>query len=334
MSWEWTRETLDAAERFLTERGLAQGGLSPCRIGDGHSNLTYLIGDVVLRRPPPPPMPKGAHDVLREARILTALEGTGVPVPRVLATAQAGDVLDVPFYVMSRIDGDVVTDRLPARFADHADRRAMGFELADRMAQLHAVDWQVAGLADFGRPDGFNTRHLDRYDRMMRARGDAPMPPGFDDLADWLRANIPAESGATIVHSDFRLGNVMWAKAVAPPRIAAILDWELATIGDPLLDLAYLAVCHPMPGEPLTPTQKFGTALLEPGFPGRDEVVRRYGERSGRDVSGLGWYCALASLKLAVLYDFSHRQARDSYYADAGQIDGFIGSGKRFAGLA
>lgn len=333
MSWDWDQTTLAALSDFLAARGLHDGPPAPRRIGDGHSNLTYLIrvkgGEAVLRRPPPPPIPKGANDVRREARVLSALAGQGVPTPKVHALAEAGEVLDVPFYVMDHVPGHVITDRLPEGVDAAGDGRDMAFGLADGLAQLHAVDWRACGLEDFGRPEGFNARHLARLEGLMTYR-DGPVPAWLADMAAHLRTDIPAESGATIVHNDYRLGNVIWSDPPAP-RLLAILDWELATIGDPLLDLGYLACCHPVEGEPLTPTQELSAALLAPGMPSRDEVVARYVERTGRDLSRLGWYAAMAAWKLAVLYEYQHREARDAYYADATQAPRFIAAAERFA---
>lgn len=331
MSWEWDDVALAAVSAFLSAQGLLKGPLAPRRIGEGHSNLTYLVGadpGLVLRRPPPPPLPKGAHDVLREAQVLAALHGSGVPVPAVRAVAEAGQVLDVPFYVMDQVQGSVISDTLPD-WVVPADRPAMAHALADGLAALHAVDWRARGLAGFGNPEGFNARHLRRLHGVMMAR-DTALPAGFQPLHDWLAARVPAESDATLVHNDYRLGNVMWAPGL-PPRLAAVLDWELATLGDPLLDVGYLAICYPDPAQELTPTMQLSAAFLAPGFPPRVEVLRRYAQRSGRDLSGLNWYAAMAAWKMAVLYDFSHRQAKDSYYADPEQSQRFIAAGWRMA---
>lgn len=332
MSWEWDHATLGSLGRFLEARGLLDGAPAPRRIGDGHSNLTYLIrikgGHAVLRRPPPPPVPKGANDVVREARVLKALEGHDVPVPRVLATADAGDVLDVPFYIMQHVPGPIMTDRLAPAFTAARDGRVIAFGLADGLAKLHAVHWRASGLEDFGQPKDFNARHLKRLEGLMNIN---PTPPSWlTDMAAHLRSTVPRESGDAIVHNDFRLGNVIWSET-SPPRLLAILDWELATIGDPLLDLGYAACCYPMPGDELNPTQELSAAMLADGFPTREEFVARYSEATGRDVSGLPWYAAMAAWKLAVLYDYQHRLARDVYYEDATQAPRFIATAERFA---
>jgi aminoglycoside phosphotransferase (APT) family kinase protein len=333
MSWDWDDATLAALDGFLDENGLRDGPPRPRRIGDGHSNLTYLIrvkgGNAVLRRPPPPPVPKGANDVVREARVLKALEGQDVPTPQILAVAQTGEVLDVPFYIMEHVPGPIMTDTLAPAFDAARDGRAIAFGLAEGLASLHAVDWRACGLEDFGQPNDFNARHLKRLEGLMNLRDGAP-PAWLADMAAHLKSTAPAESGAAIVHNDFRLGNVIWSEKT-PPRLLAILDWELATIGDPLLDLGYAACCYPMRGEPLNPTQELSAAMLGDGFPSREEMVQHYAVATGRDVSRLGWYAAMAAWKLAVLYDYQHRLARDAYYEDATQAPRFIASAELFA---
>jgi len=329
---DWSPADLAALERFLG--GLVDGPLATKRIGDGHSNLTYLVSgsrDVVVRRPPPPPIPPGAHDVLREARLLAGLAGTGVPVPAVLATAQAGEVIDSPLYVMSHVPGPVVTTRTPAALAGCG--ATIGESLVDTLAALHAVDWQAAGLAEMGRPEGFNGRHLRRMRRLV-ADGDGAPPAAFAEVDGWLEAHVPVESGATLVHNDYRLGNVV----LGPDgRVAAVLDWELATIGDPLLDVGYFLASWPEQGEPLTPTAELGAAVLEPGYPSRADLAQRYTARTGRDLENLRWYTTLALWKLAVLYEYSHRRAvaghGDPYYADPALVRSFLDAARDSAGL-
>lgn len=331
MSWDWDDKTLAALSGYLEAKGLLNGAPAPHRIGDGHSNLTYLIrvagGKAVLRRPPPPPLPKGANDVEREAWVLSALAGQNLPVPKVHAVAKAGEVLDVPFYIMEHVPGHILTDRLPSGFDAQRDGHSMVFGMVDALADLHAVDWRTCGLADFGRPEGFNARHLKRLKGLMNHRDDAA-PNWLTEMATELERDIPAESGESIVHNDFRLGNLIWSDP--SPRLLAILDWELATIGDPLLDLGYMACCYPVAGEEMTPTQELSAAFLEPGFPAREEVFAHYAEFTGRDLSRLSWYAAMSAWKLAVLYDYQHRLARDAYYTDVTQAPRFVAAAERF----
>jgi aminoglycoside phosphotransferase (APT) family kinase protein len=326
-----------ALESFLTGLGICSGPLTTRRIGDGHSNVTLLVSDgrhqVVVRRPPPPPVPPGAHDVLREARLLSALAGRQVPVPDVLAVAHAGQVFDVPCFVMSHVDGPVVTTTTPEPLDNPVDRRLIGEALIDTLAELHKVDWLAAGLADLGRPEGFNARHLRRIGALVSDQ-DGRLPAEFTDVGGWLATRVPPESGAAIVHNDFRIGNVILAPN-PPGRVAAVLDWELATIGDPLFDLGYFLACYPEPGEPLVPTAAMGTAVLEDGYPTRAELMDRYAAKTGRALPDLRWYTTMALWKLAALYEYGRHRARtgggDSYYADPGLARSFLMAARRAA---
>lgn len=340
MIWDWSDADRERLAAFLAAHGLTSGGRVTTRpIGDGHANLTYLVSDgereLVVRRPPPPPIPKGANDVLREARLLAALAGTGVPIPDVLAVGQPGDVLDVPFYAMSYMRGVVVTDATPPALATPAIRRELAENLIDTLAALHSVDWRARGLEGFGRPEGFNARHVQRMTRLV-LDGDGNPPPEFADVSAWLSGNVPSESGAAILHSDYRLGNVMFAPE-APGRVLAVLDWELATLGDPLLDLGYFLASYPEAGQPRTPTEDFGTALLEDGYPTRAELAERYAGETGAALDNLRWYMTLAHFKLAALYLHSHRRAvsgiGDQYYADPELVPRFLTAARRTAGI-
>lgn len=238
-------------------------------------------------------------------------------------------MVDVPLYVMEHVPGHIMTDTLAPAYSASGDGRAIAFGLADGLAKLHAVDWRAAGLEDFGQPKDFNARHLKRLEGLMNLRDDAP-PAWLTQMAEHLKSTVPPESGDAIVHNDFRLGNVIWSPA-SPPRLLAILDWELATIGDPLLDLGYAACCYPVEGEVMNPTQELSLAMLAQDFPSREAFVARYGETTGRDVSRLPWYAAMAAWKLAVLYDYQHNLGRDAYYEDATQAPRFIATAERFA---
>jgi aminoglycoside phosphotransferase (APT) family kinase protein len=332
---EFPPDELAQLAKFLAAAGICDGPLTARPVGDGHSNLTFLVSDghrqVVVRRPPPPPLPPGAHDVLREATLIRSLAGSPVPVPEVLATAAAGEVIEAPLFVMSFVAGPVATTETPPALSSPADRRRLGQALVDTLAALHAIDWRAAGLA--GHPEGFNTRHLRRMGRLV-AEADGQLPTGFAELAAWLEAHVPPESGASIVHNDYRLGNLILAPE-PPARIAAVLDWELATIGDPLFDLGYFLASYPAPEEPLTPTGEMGTAVLEPGYPAREELADRYATATGRDLSQLPWYVTMALWKLAVLYEYGRRRAvtghGDPYYQDPALVQSFLAAAHRSA---
>lgn len=330
MPWDWSSDDLARLGAFLAEKGILSGPVTTRRIGDGHSNLTYLVDDgtdrVVVRRPPPPPIPPGANDMLREARIMSALADTPVPVPTVLATADTGELLDVPLYVMSFAAGPVVTTTMPPPLDAPAQRRSVAESMIDTLVALHEVDWRAIGLDGLGRPEGFNARHVSRMRRLIADENDA-VPDEFADVDSWLLANTPTESGATLIHADFRIGNVVLAPDL-PGRVDAVLDWELCTTGDPLLDVGYLAATIPTPGRPPNPTAELGTALLEDGVPSVDDLLARYAQRSGRDLSNLSWYIVLALWKLAVLYEYSRRRVLDGigdpYYSDPGLVQRFL----------
>jgi aminoglycoside phosphotransferase (APT) family kinase protein len=334
--WSWSEAELQRLGRYLAERDLCCPTVTAEPIGDGHSNLTFLVSDgqsrVIVRRPPPPPLPPGAHDVLREARLLTALSQTLVPAPRVLATVAADELLDVPVVVMDFVEGAVITESTPAPTQDWQLRRRIGESLVDTLAALHTVAWREVGLGDFGRPDGFNARQLGRMRSLIAV--DGAVPKSFAALDEWLQAHVPPESATSVVHNDFRIGNMIVDTRTG--CIAAVLDWELATIGDPLADLGYLLTSYPVQGEPLVPTSAMGTAVLEPGYPARAQLLDRYADRTGADLSNVNWYATLAMYKLAALYEYSRRRFEegigDPYYADPGLVSSFLGAGERMAG--
>jgi aminoglycoside phosphotransferase (APT) family kinase protein len=290
---------LQPLERWLDGHGLGSGPLRATRIGSGHSNATFRLERgaerIVLRRAPRPPLPPSAHDMLREARVLTALAGRA-RVPDVLAVCRDSDVLGVPFYVMRELHGHVVTDELPAMLAAPEARRTAGLDLVDALAELHAVDVAAAGLGDLGRPDGYLERQVRRFEALWEhgATRDLPL---VAELARWLRSRLPATGEAVIVHGDYRLGNVMLERDA--PRVLALLDWELATLGDPLADLGYLVATYSETASQPTALE-LSPATRRAGFPSRAELVERYRERSGRGVAGLAWYEVLALWKAAV----------------------------------
>lgn len=318
MSWRFDQDSTRALSDFLQRHGL--GGDEPVirPIGDGHSNLTFRIDvggrSLVLRRPPPPPLPPGSNDVLREAGFLSAVGPAGVPVPRVLATGEAGELFDVPFYLMDMVDGVVLTETLPDALASDDAPETMAFALVEAMVQLHQVDWRETSLAAKARPEAFNARHLKIFARMAQDEQGQTLPD-YAAVKDWLDARVPEPSAATIIHNDLRLGNVMW-RPRAPPCIAAILDWELAAIGDPLLDLAYLACSIPRDGACHHPVQDLAAALLSPRCPSPDDLIAHYFALAGKPATDISWYQALVNFKLATLYRYSRLAGHDAYFAD------------------
>ena len=295
---------------FLDAHGLGEGELAIEPLGDGHSNVTYAVrrgdADLVVRRPPRGPLPPSAHDVLREARVLRALEDRA-PVPRVLAVSDDASLIGAPFYVMERLEGAVVTDSVPAALDDDSGRGGIGEQLVDALVTLHGVDWRAAGLEGFGRPDGYLERQLKRFGGLWERNRTRELP-AVERVGRWLGEQLPQSPPATIVHGDFRLGNVMYA-AAAPARVVAILDWEMSTIGDPLADLGYLCTFWVARDDPPAGIFEQHAITRAAGFPSRAQLVARYEERSGRSMRALRWYEALALWKIIVFMEGNYRRA-------------------------
>jgi aminoglycoside phosphotransferase (APT) family kinase protein len=293
---------------FLAGAGLeAPDDLAATAIGDGHSNATFALSTgVVLRRPPRGPLPPSAHDVLREARLLHALEGTAVRTPRVLAECADLEVIGAPFYVMELIDGDVITTTIPEALRSSADHERIASELIDALVELHAVEWTALDLEGFGRPSGYLERQLRRFGGLWEHNRTREVPEVVE-VGRWLADNLPAEQPATIVHGDYRLGNVMFG-ARAPARLIAIFDWEMATIGDPLADVGYMVSHWRERDDP--PTRfSLQTVTEGDGFPDRRGLVELYARRSGRPVEDLDWYIVLAIWKSVVFMEGNYRRA-------------------------
>jgi aminoglycoside phosphotransferase (APT) family kinase protein len=295
-------------EAFLDAQGLGAGPLEAEPIGEGHSNVTFLVrrgGDAwVLRRPPRGPLPPSAHDVLREARLLGAVRDTAARTPVVLATCEDPAVIGAPFYVMDRVDGEVVTGAVPAALDGPGDRRRMGEELVDALVEVHAVDWRACGLEGYGKPTGYLDRQLRRFAGLWEHNRTRELP-AMERLTAWLAEHKPESPDATIVHGDYRLGNVMFAPE-APPRVVAIFDWELATIGDPLADVGYLVATWAEAGDDVGGL--FGGVTQQPGFPARSDLIARYEAGSGRSMRDVPWYTTLALWKAAVFLEGSYRR--------------------------
>jgi aminoglycoside phosphotransferase (APT) family kinase protein len=274
-------------------------------ISGGKSNLTYRIasdaGEVILRRPPLGHTLPTAHDMAREHRVLEALAPTAVPVPRVLHLDDADGPLGVPFYVMERVVGHVCRNAVPPGYADAAgERAAIGLALVDTLAALHTVDPAAVGLAGFGRPAGFMERQLRRWFEQWERSRTGELPE-LDDLRGALVADVP-EGGSAIVHGDYRLDNTV-LHPTRPGQIVAVLDWEMSTLGDPLADLAALLVYWSEAGDGpvLQAARVVPPVTAAPGFPSRSEIVQRYADRTGFDVTRIDWYLAFACFKLAVV---------------------------------
>ncbi|UNK71493.1 phosphotransferase family protein [Microbacterium sp. H1-D42] len=292
---------IESLEAFLDARGLGSGPIAWQRIGDGQSNVTYLLrrGETqcVLRRGPRPPLPRSTHDMLRESRIQQLVGRAGIAVPEILAVCEDDSVLGVPFYLMGYLDGVVITEDEPAALAAAQMRRATAFTAVDQLVQLHALDVTSGGLEVIGRPDGYLARQVKTFSGLWEQVTTRAVP-AVTDAGRWLAENIPVSQRAALVHGDYRIGNLMFAHG-APPRVLAILDWEMATLGDPLADLGYFLATYGQDGTAATPLELTPVTRLE-GYPTRAELAERYAAATGFDLTDLRWYQALAMWKAAV----------------------------------
>jgi aminoglycoside phosphotransferase (APT) family kinase protein len=285
----------------------AEAPLEVTRITAGASSELFEVRRggwvAVLRRPA-----RNLHDpeafnriMLREHRVLTALGQTRVPHPKPLAVCDDPDVIGATFYVMERIDGFAPRDPLPPPFdTDPAVRRGLGLELIDTLAELANVDWRAVGLEGFGRPEGFLERQVGRWLGQLATYKTRELP-GLDTVAGWLESHRPVASPPAIMHGDYQLINVMFHHG-APARLAAVVDWEQATIGDPLLDLGWVLAGWTDPGEPHV---RFGSSYFaqREGLPTRAELAQRYAERTRRNLDALDYYVVLAWFKLACVLE-------------------------------
>ncbi|OLT34257.1 acyl-CoA dehydrogenase [Actinomadura sp. CNU-125] len=288
-------------------------------IAGGRSNLTYgltLDGGrrIVLRRPPLGHVQPTAHDMGREYRVLSALgTGTSVPVPTTLAFCDDEDVIGARFYLMDFVEGRVLRTREDAAEMTVEQARGLSEALARALAAIHTVDLDAAGLADFGRPNGYMERQLKRWGKQwdgsqeaIRATGTVRDLPEYDRLVARLGERLPADAPARLVHGDFRLDNAL-ARLEPEPRIAAVVDWEMSTLGDPLSDLGLTLVYWPEAADAEDELLPVGATITRaPGFATRAEFAARYAELTGFDVAGMDYYVAFACFKLAVILEGIH----------------------------
>ena len=297
---------LEALARFLDARGIGrEGPLDADLIAGGRSNLTYRVSDGastwVVRRPPLAHVLPTAHDMAREWRVISALQDTAIPVPGAVAFCDEPGVVGAPFYVMEHVEGHVVRDRLPAEWPQTAATlEAMAGALVDTLVSIHDVRPADAGLGDFGRPDGFLERQVRRWWQQWEASKTRDLP-AIDELHRRLVAGLPPQSAAGIVHGDYRFDNLIYARD-DPGRVAAVVDWEMSTVGDPLCDLGLLVVYWVTDrDDPAARALPGGGATLGDGLPSREAMLTSYARRSDRDLTHLEWYVALGHYKLAII---------------------------------
>lgn len=298
---------------WMDSQGLGSGPLENCvRLRGGTQNILLRFArsgdDYVLRRPPIHQRTNSNDTMRREARLLAALKGTEVPHPHFVAVCDDESVLGAVFYLMAPVEGFNPVSGLPRLHAESADvQRRMGFALVEGIAALGALDYRAVDLEGFGKPDNYLERQVSRWKSQLAGyselAGWANELPGVGKVADWLEANRPASFIPGIIHGDYHLANVMFRND--GPELAAIVDWELSTIGDPLIDLGWLLATWPEPGA----AQNLISVKPWIGFPSADELVAHYAARSARDLSAMNWYAVLACYKLAILLEGTHARA-------------------------
>lgn len=310
-------------ERLVDEEALAsylEGELGPAERysvshhQEGHSNETLFVTwggeELVIRRPPPGETADTAHDVLREYRVMDALQGTDVPLPDTLLACEDHDVIGSDFYVMARVEGDVLRESEPERFAEH--REEIGHQLVDSLVAVHGVDPQEVGLGEFGRPAGYTDRQVERWGKQIewasQVTSEERAVPTLREVGDWLEENKPDSHPHTLVHGDYKLDNVMFSPET-PPELVAVFDWEMSTLGDPLADLGWMLSYWRDPKDPDPAVPELTSRFMErEGYPSRRELVARYEERSGIEFEGERFYRALAVYKLAALGEMFFRR--------------------------
>jgi aminoglycoside phosphotransferase (APT) family kinase protein len=286
---------------------LRPGPLEATLITGGKSNLTYAVTDgdtaVIVRRPPLGHVLATAHDMSREHRVISALVDTDVPVPKTFGLCEDESVIGAPFYVMERVEGTPYGRASQLEELGAERTRVIAERMVDTLVALHAVDPESVDLADFGRPDGFLERQVRRWKKQLDASRSRELP-GMDELIARLESTIPEGGDVAIVHGDYRLDNLL---VDDHDEVTAVLDWEMSTLGDPLTDVAVLlAYQRTSEGAAGAAEALVTDAARAPGYPSRDELLARYHERSGRDVSDLDFHVALAFFKLAVILEGIH----------------------------
>jgi len=284
------------------------------RLTGGTQNNLFLMtrkdGQFVLRRPPLHPRPNSNSTMLREARVLRAIANSDVPHPRFLAACEDTSIIGVCFYLMAPLDGFSPRGRLPGRYAtERSWRRKIGEAYVQSAAALSKVDHIGVGLADFGKPDNWHTRQVDRWRTQLESYAQlpdyrGPELPHVDEVSRWLNDNVPADRRIGLIHGDFQFSNLMLSHV--KPKVVGVIDWELSTLGDPVLDLCWALARWVEPGDPegIPP-------FLDPwdGFPSRADLIHLYGEMTGRDMASIGWYQTLACYKMACIFEGSYARA-------------------------
>jgi aminoglycoside phosphotransferase (APT) family kinase protein len=307
---------VESLAAWMDEAGLAGAGESiECRyISGGSQNEIYEIRRGELHgalRIPPPPAPASRDDgILREWRIIKALDGSDVPHTKAIAACTDASVLGRTFYIMGYVDGwsPMGVDKWPEPFDTDLDaRRGLALQLVEGIALLSKVDWQARGLEDLGRPDGFHERQVDRWTGFLERIKGRDLP-GLEEASGWLRSHRPIDYVPGLMHGDYQFANVMYENG-SPARLAAIVDWEMGTVGDPKLDLGWVVQSWPV--DTTAPEAAESSYVDLFGMPSRDELLEHYSEVSGRQVDDIDYYVILAKWKLAIVLEQGFQRAGD-----------------------
>jgi len=282
--------------------------VEPMRGGGSCEMFMLLQGDerFVIRRAPLAAVSDTAHNVVREFRVIEALTGNNVRVPEVLVCCDDVSVLGAPFYIMRYVDGEVIRRKLPDHYVGSPEAQpAIGEEMIDALVELHDFDWRGTAMEDLSKPERFLERQVERWSSQLETYRSRDLP-GVDDVARWLESNRPAEADLTVMHGDYKVDNVMYSKSL-PPRILTLVDFEMTTVGDPLIDLAWCMIFWPEEGNLI--------AIAAPGNPGGmdaaycqapNALIDRYAEKTGRTMSHFQWYQSFAAWKLGIVLEGSY----------------------------
>ena len=327
-------------QHFLV--GKLEGAEQPMivrQFGGGAANLTYLLtfGDdhhYVLRRPPLGPIAPSAHDMAREFKVLSVLYRVFPYAPRAYIFSDDEDIIGAPFVVMERRMGTVVRRNLPDHYTNIADApRQLSEALVDRLAEFHAVDYTALGLGDLGKPDGFIERQIEGWHRRWhKSKGDDN--PNMDEVYQWLTQHVPDSMASTLIHNDYKLDNTMFAND-DPSKMVAIFDWDMCTLGDPLSDVGALLTYWTQADDPPVVQMTSAMPLGNFGFLTRRELIQRYAEKSGRDVTDIRFYHALGVYRLAVIIQqiyirYVRGQTKDERFSGFGQgVDALAQTAKK-----
>lgn len=338
-------EVLDTSrlEPYLRERlDVGDAPLEIAQFGGGHANLTYLLAfgehEFVLRRPPLGPIAPGSHDMAREHRVLSKLYAHFDLAPRCYLFSDDETIIGVPFQIMERRHGQVIRRTIPTRYRSDADMlRRIGEMMVDVLAALHSVDREEVGLADLGHPAGYVQRQVNGWAKRWHASAHAP-DCNMNRLIAWLLETLPTSGEPSLLHNDYKLDNIL-VSLDDPARAVAVLDWDMCTSGDPLMDLGYLLTQWVQADDAPEWIRNSSLPTHVTGFPTRDEVIARYAERTARDVDSIGWYQAFSAMKFAgvvqqIFIRYHRGQTQDERFAHYDQRARlFIRQGCRLAGI-